>query len=308
MDRRSFIKNGTYTGLLLTTGAFPLLATPIDPEISMLTILHTNDVHSRIDPFPMDGSRNQGLGGAAKRATLIKSLRKDSNNILLLDAGDIFQGTPYFNFFGGELEIKLMTEMGYDAATIGNHDFDGGMDGLLKQMQYASFPFLIANYDLKNTILNNKTKPFQIFKKDGLKIGVFGVGIELKGLVPEKLYKETVYSDPLAAAEKWGAMLKMEEKCDYVICLSHLGYKYDENKISDRFLAQNSSYIDLIIGGHTHTFLKEAERLNNKIGKPVLINQVGWAGIQLGRLDIYFERNNKGTCVTCKNLLVGSNT
>ncbi len=306
MDRRNFIMNGTFTGLLMTTGAFPLLASYLEPEITKLTILHTNDVHSRIDPFPMDGSRNEGLGGVAKRATLIKRIREESKNVLLLDAGDIFQGTPYFNFFGGEIEMKLMSELGYDAATIGNHDFDGGMDGLDKQLQFANFPLLITNYDFGNTVLNNKTKPYKIFSKAGLKIGVFGLGIELKGLVPDKLYKETIYSDPIVAAEKWGATLKQDEKCDFVICLSHLGYKYSENKVSDIDLAKNTSYIDLIIGGHTHTFMKEAERYTNMAGKPVLINQVGWAGIQLGRIDVYFEKNKKGTCITCKNLPVGS--
>jgi 5'-nucleotidase len=228
----------------------------------------------------------------------------------LLDAGDIFQGTPYFNFFGGELEMKLMTEMGYDAATIGNHDFDGGIDGLDRQLVYANFPLLVSNYNFDNTLLNGKTKEYKIFKKGGLKIGVFGVGIELEGLVPKSLYKETIYNDPLNAAQKWATMLKQDENCDYVICLSHLGYKYgpNENKISDRILAENSTNIDLIIGGHTHTFLKEPERLKNKDGNPVLVNQVGWAGIVLGRLDVYFERNKKGTCVTCKNLLVGSHS
>jgi 5'-nucleotidase len=308
MNRRSFIKNTAFSGMVLTTGAFPMFASADAPEITKLTILHTNDVHSRIDPFPMDGSKNEGLGGAAKRATLINRIREEQKNVLLLDAGDIFQGTPYFNFFGGELEMKLMSEMGYDAAAIGNHDFDAGIDGLERQLVHANFPLLISNYNFDNTILKGKTKEYKIFSKSGLKIGVFGVGIELNGLVPQSLYKETIYSDPLAAAEKWSAYLKQEEKCDYVICLSHLGYKYgpNENKISDRYLAENTSYIDLIIGGHTHTFLKEPERLKNKLGNPILINQVGWAGIVLGRLDIYFERNKKGNCVTCKNILVGS--
>ncbi|MFZ1748974.1 MAG: metallophosphatase [Saprospiraceae bacterium] len=305
MNRRNFIRNTTYSGLLLTTGAYPLMAEAWSPDITRLTILHTNDVHSRIEPFPMDGSRNEGLGGVAKRATLIKRIREEQKNVLLLDAGDIFQGTPYFNFFGGELEMKLMSEMGYDAATIGNHDFDGGMDGLVKQMNHANFPLLVTNYDFNDTILNGKTQEYKIFKKGGIKIGVFGVGIELNGLVPKSLYKETVYHDPLSAAQKWALRLKEEEKCDYVICLSHLGYKYGENKISDIFLAQNTENIDLIIGGHTHTFLKEPERLVNLAGKPVLVNQVGWAGIVLGRLDVFFERNKKGTCVTCKNLIIG---
>lgn len=310
MDRRSFIRNTTYSGLLMTTGAYPLIAAVTAPEIARLTILHTNDVHSRVEPFPMDGGKNEGLGGVAKRATLIKRVREEQKNVLLLDAGDIFQGTPYFNFFGGEVEMKLMSEMGYDAATIGNHDFDGGIDGLERQLINANFPLLISNYNFDNTILKGKTKEYKIFHKDGLKVGVFGIGIELKGLVPETLYKETIYSDPIMAAERWASYLKNEEKCDYVICLSHLGYKYgpEEHKISDRFMAENTSNIDLIIGGHTHTFLKEPERLKNKIGNPVLINQVGWAGIVLGRLDIYFERNKKGTCTTCKNILVGKSS
>lgn len=308
MDRRTFIRNTTYSGLLLTTGAFPLLASAKDPEISRLTILHTNDVHSRIEPFPMDGSKNEGLGGVAKRATLIKRIREEQKNVLLLDAGDMFQGTPYFNFFGGEIEIKLMSELGYDAGTIGNHDFDGGIDGLERQLIHANFPLLVSNYNFENTIMKGKTKEYKIFMKDGLKIGVFGVGIQLEGLVPQSLYKDTVYLDPIAAAERVGKLLKTDEKCDYVICLSHLGYKYgpEENKVSDMLLAENTSYIDLIIGGHTHTFLKEPTRVKNKIGNAVLVNQVGWAGIVLGRLDIYFEKNKKGTCVTCKNLLVNS--
>lgn len=308
MDRRTFIRNTTYSGLLLTTGAFPLLASAKDPEISRLTILHTNDVHSRIEPFPMDGSKNEGLGGVAKRATLIKRIREEQKNVLLLDAGDMFQGTPYFNFFGGEVEIKLMSELGYDAGTIGNHDFDGGIDGLERQLIHANFPLLVSNYNFENTIMKGKTKEYKIFMKDGLKIGVFGVGIQLEGLVPQSFYKDTVYLDPIAAAERVGKLLKTDEKCDYVICLSHLGYKYgpEENKVSDMLLAENTSYIDLIIGGHTHTFLKEPTRVKNKIGNAVLVNQVGWAGIVLGRLDIYFEKNKKGTCVTCKNLLVNS--
>ena len=310
MDRRSFIKNSGLTGFLLTTGTFPLLADMEDPNITRLTILHTNDVHSRIEPFPMDGSKNEGLGGAAKRATLIKRIRKEQKNVLLLDAGDMFQGTPYFNFFGGEVEMKLMSQMGYDAATIGNHDFDGGMDGLERQLKHANFPLLISNYNFDNTILSGKTQKYKIFNKDGIKIGVFGLGIELNGLVPPTLYKETQYLDPLTEAQKYASILRNDEKCDYIICLSHLGFKYGptEDKISDIFLATNTQDIDLILGGHTHTFLKAPERLANKVGKPVLVNQVGWAGIVLGRLDVYFEKNKKDTCVTCKNLLVSSNS
>lgn len=304
MNRRHFIQTFGSGALLAGAGAFPLQALAADPEIMKLTILHTNDVHSRIEPFPMDGSRLQGLGGAAKRAALIKKIRQEQEHILLLDAGDIFQGTPYFNVYGGELEMKLMTQMGYDAATIGNHDFDAGIDGLYKQLPNADFPLINCNYDFSNTILKEKVKPYQIFNRGHIKIGVLGVGIELQGLVPQALYKETQYLDPIANANRVAALLKNDEKCDFVICLSHLGYKYSENKVSDIVLANKTRYIDLIIGGHTHTFLDAPVVETNLDGNQVLINQVGWAGVVLGRLDVFFERNRKGKCVSCTNLLV----
>ena len=310
MDRRHFIQDLSTGALLLGVGGFPLeaLASP-KPEIVKLTILHTNDVHSRIDPFPMDGSSNQGLGGAARRATLIDRVRKQEKNVLLFDAGDIFQGSPYFNFYGGELEMKLMSAMAYDAATIGNHDFDNGIEGLEKQLVHANFPLLVANYDFSNTIMRGKTQPYKIFKKEGIKIGVFGIGIQLDGLVTKKLYKDTVYQDPLSKANETAAFLKNEAKCDYVVCLSHLGYKYDKanekDKPSDWRLAENSHHIDLIIGGHTHTFLKQPDILKNLDGKPCIVNQVGWAGIMLGRIDVFFERTKESRCETCQNLWVG---
>jgi len=304
MNRRNFVQTFGTGALLTGVGALPLRALAAEPEILRLTILHTNDVHSRIDPFPMDGSRNQGAGGAARRAAMIKRIRQEQKHVLLLDAGDIFQGTPYFNLYGGELELKLMSEMGYDAATIGNHDFDAGIDGLYKQLPNANFPLINGNYDFSNTVMNGKVIPYKIFKKDQIKIGVLGVGIELDGLVPKTLYKETRYLDPIANANKYAAILKKEEKCDYVICLSHLGYKYQDNTVSDIVLAKSSRDIDLIIGGHTHTFLDEPIVETNVEGSQVLINQVGWAGIILGRLDVFFERNRKGKCVSCQNILV----
>lgn len=304
MKRRQFIKNMGAGSLMIGAGVLPSQAFN-SPEITKLTILHTNDVHSRIEPFPMDGSRNEGLGGTARRAALIKQIRQEEDHILLLDAGDIFQGTPYFNFYGGELEFKIMSKLGYDAATIGNHDFDAGIDGLYKQLPHANFPFLIANYDFSDTIMNGKTKPYKVFKKGDVKIGVFGVGIELNSLVPQELYKETQYLDPIKVANEQAGILKHDEKCDYVICLSHLGYKYRSEKVSDVVLAKSSKDIDLIIGGHTHTFLDEPDLIANQNGQAVMINQAGWAGILLGRIDLYFERNFKNKCVSCKNLKIG---
>lgn len=290
MNRRKFIKAGSIASAALAVGLQPL-SSFADTGVAKLTILHTNDVHSRIEPFPMDGGRYQGLGGFARRAALIKQIRAQESNVLLLDAGDIFQGTPYFNLFGGELEFKLMSEMGYDAATFGNHDFDNGIEGLVKQMPFAQFQFLISNYDLKNTALQNLAKPYKIFKKQGLKIGVFGVGIKLEGLVEKKNYGEIQYLNPIDSANYYATLLKQEEKCDLVICLSHLGYSYNYNQVSDKVLASSTEHIDLIIGGHTHTFLPKPEDVKNKSGAITTINQVGYAGINLGRVDYYFEKN-----------------
>ncbi|MGB0885895.1 MAG: bifunctional metallophosphatase/5'-nucleotidase [Chitinophagales bacterium] len=291
MKRRSFIKKASVSALMLGTISNNLFAGTKE-QFTKLTILHTNDLHSRILPFPK-GSRYEGLGGAAKRAQLIKEIRAKEKNVLLFDSGDIFQGTPFFNQFGGELELKLMSEMAYDASTLGNHDFDAGLEGFEKQLHLANFPFLNVNYSFDDTILNGKIEKYKVFEKEGLKIGVFGLGIELNGLVPEKLYKGVLYEDPVIKANETAFFLKNKLKCDYVVCLSHLGLKYNSEKISDVKLAKNSQNIDLILGGHTHSFLDEPMKVNNLDNAVVAINQVGWAGILLGRLEIYFEKNLK---------------
>ncbi|MCX2453713.1 metallophosphatase [Pedobacter sp. PLR] len=289
INRRNFLKTGgiAAAAAALNLNAFDAIAAG---DLVKLTILHTNDVHSRIEPFPMDGSKYQGLGGTARRSALIKSIRASENNVLLFDAGDIFQGTPYFNKYGGELEIKLMSEMNYDAATMGNHDFDNGLEGFHKQLPHANFPVLCSNYDFSNTLLNKSTLPYQVFKKQGIKIGVFGIGIKLAGLVGDRNYGDTVFLDPVKTANQTASLLKNELKCDLVICLSHLGYKYNTDRDSDQLLAKNTRNIDLIIGGHTHTFMDQPEDVLNLDGKITTINQVGFAGINLGRLDYYFER------------------
>jgi 5'-nucleotidase len=290
MKRRDFIQHG-----ILATSA---LAMPFEVASAIgsahkfskhITILHTNDVHSHIDPFPEDHHRNPGRGGVSKRYTLIQKIKAENPNTLILDAGDSFQGTPYFNFYGGELEFKLMSKMGYHASTIGNHEFDNGIDNITAQLQHAKFDMLNANYDFKNTSLEGLTKPHQIYEVDGVKIGVFGLGIELDGLVPKNLYRETRYLNPIEIAKDQIKVLKKENQCDLVICLSHLGYKYDSKKIDDIKLAENTSDIDLIIGGHTHTFLDKPTKVTNKSGKTTLVNQVGFAGLYLGRIDFYLD-------------------
>ncbi len=301
-NRRKFIKK---SGLgILSLSLLPKISFSEQSDVK-ITILHTNDMHSHIHPFK--SGRNKGLGGMAQRAGLIKSIRAQEEHVLLLDAGDIFQGTPYFNFYGGELEFKLMSKIKYDAATLGNHDFDNGLEGLNKQLQHANFPFLIANYDFSHTILKNKFNAYKIFNKGGIKIGVFGIGISLDGLVPKNLYGNTIYQDPIEKANYYASLLSKKKKCDLVICLSHLGFKYKSNKISDIKLASQTRNIDLIIGGHTHTFLKKPVVIANLDKKEVLINQVGWGGINLGKIEFHFNQNRDGKKVFGRSIFVKSN-
>jgi 5'-nucleotidase len=294
LNRRKFLQQSVLSaGSLLVANMIPESLLAADGNVAKLTILHTNDVHSRLDPFPMDGSRNAGLGGVAARSEIIKQIRAEQENVLLLDAGDIFQGTPYFNIYKGEPEIKAMTMMGYDAATMGNHDFDAGLENFANQLQHAQFPIIMCNYDFAQTPMETKFVPYKVFKKGPLKIGVTGVGIEMKGLVPDNLFGKTKYLDPVQKASETALYLKKQKKCDLVICLSHLGYKYSDNRVSDQVLAKESEYVDIVIGGHTHTFMDKPETFSNKKGEEVLINQVGWAGIVLGRMDIEFHKGKK---------------
>ncbi len=305
-NRRKFLQQSALAaGALITSKN--LFAGNEDAGPSRLTILHTNDVHSRLEPFPMDGGRNQGLGGVEARAALIKKIRSEEEQVLLLDAGDIFQGTPFFNLYKGEPEMKAMTAMGYDASTMGNHDFDAGLENLATQLRHAAFPILICNYDFTSTPMENKFQPYKIIKKGKLKIGITGVGIEMKGLVPDLLIGNTKYADPVENVNRVAAKLKKDMGCDMVICLSHLGYKYkeEENKISDIILAKETENIDLIIGGHTHTFLDAPVEYKNKSGNDVLVNQVGWAGIMLGRLDYEFSKTKKNNLSKSHTVIVG---
>ena len=290
MNRKTFIKNSIYgsaaVGLALNNFSCS--------SHKIITILHTNDVHSHVEPFSKDHSEFPNKGGFERRATLVSEIRRQNPNTLLFDAGDIFQGTPYFNFYGGEIEFKLMSMLGYDAITIGNHDFDNGMDGLNNQLPNAKFDIISSNYDFKNTILESKVSDYKIYNKSGIKIGVFGLGVELEGLVSKDLYKETKYLDPIEIANDTAKKLKETENCDIVICLSHLGYKYEKfpNKISDLNLAKSTKNIDLIIGGHTHTFMNKPVVVKNNVGNDVLINQVGCFGLYLGRIDFSFDSDN----------------
>ncbi|MEM6395889.1 MAG: metallophosphatase [Bacteroidota bacterium] len=305
MKRRVFLKRAFQGGLILMApGSLRALAS--DRRLISLTVLHTNDWHSQIEPMRPSSRRGETepLGGAARRAALIDRIRGEEERVLLLDSGDMWQGTPYFNVFGGELEYKLMSKMGYDAATIGNHDFDAGLDGLLKQLPNASFPLVSSNYDFSQTIMAGKTLPHLIVERNPLKIGIFGLGPKLEGLVPKTGYGETQWLEPVERANQVAKILKEEKKCDLVICLSHLGYETLPWEPDDLNLASQSQHIDLILGGHTHTLLQRPVQIDNAAGRQVLISQMGYGAKYMGRLDLFFSPSKERVCVDCNNLRV----
>jgi len=302
MKRRNFIKKTSASLALASLGGLTFKSCETKPK--HITILHTNDTHSQIEPFDPNHHKFANKGGVARRASLIQKVRNENPNTLLLDAGDIFQGTPYFNYFGGEIEFKLMSLLKYDAATMGNHDFDNSIEGFHHQLPNANFNFVCANYDFKNTILNTLVKPYKIFFKDGIKIGVFGLGIELQNLVSPELFKETTYLDPIEITKDITRELKENENCDLIICLSHLGYHYkNTQKVSDLKLAAATKDIDLIIGGHTHTFLPKPTLVKNVNNETVIVNQVGAYGVNLGRIDFYFD-NQSNKEISNKTIIV----
>ena len=296
MKRRDFIIQ-TSAATAITLSGFGLSSFS-SAKTKRITILHTNDTHSHLDTFPQTDAKFPNQGGAAKRATIFNKIKNENPHTLILDAGDMFQGTPYFNYYGGELEIKVMNMLQYDAGTIGNHEFDNGINSLAEQIQKANFDIINANYDFKNTLMNGLTKPYKVFVKDGIKIGVFGLGIKLEGLVNKSEYGETLWNNPIEIAQDVTRILKDELKCDLIICLSHLGYHYGNNSqmISDLDLAAKTKNIDLIIGGHTHTFLEKPTVVLNAEQKEVIVNQVGCYGVRIGQIDFYFDEfKNKST-------------
>jgi 5'-nucleotidase len=262
------------------------------PEAERLTILHTNDTHSRMEPFPMDGGPFQGLGGVARRMTLLRRVRANEPNVLLLDSGDIFQGTPYFNFFGGEIEFRAMSAMRYDAATLGNHDFDNGVDGLVDMMPHADFAFVSANYDVSDSALAPHVRPWIIRTLGGFRVGIFGLGIDFEGLVLDGLHEGVRYTDPYAAARTAVSELR-DRGCSVIVCLSHLGYGYRGERPSDTRLARTVDGIDLILGGHTHRFMERPDIHTRPDGGRCLVHQVGWGGIRLGRIDVVLDRQSR---------------
>lgn len=295
MNRRTFIRTAGIASLGIGSAGkaigkeFLFKTNAAENGLKRLVILHTNDMHSHLDPFSETDPKYAGQGGMARRASLIKQIRAEGHSTLLLDAGDVFQGTPYFNLFKGEPEFKMMSAMGYDVGTLGNHDFDNGIEGLVDMMRYAQFPFVNANYLLSDTQLEGKVKPYTIIQKESLKIGVIGVGVDLQGLVSPSLVGKVRYSNPIPVAQELANRLKFDFGCHYIILLSHLGYSYKGNQVSDLVLAEQTENIDLIVGGHTHTFLEKPTLVKNLKNQAVLVSQAGWAGLLLGRIDVYFS-------------------
>jgi len=288
MNRRKFIRNISAGAAGIGIGLAPLQLVA-KKNLVTITILHTNDLHSHIEPFSADSGKLSGKGGLAHISGLVKKIRDENQNTLLFDAGDMFQGTPYYNYYKGELIMKIMSDMGYDAGTIGNHEFDDGLEGIFNSLPAARFPLINSNYDFSETILAGKFPRWKIFKQDGIKIGVYGLGIELNGLVADKNIGKTIYNDPLKTAFEMESFLKNDKYCDLVICLSHLGLRYEGTKISDMVLAAETSATDLIIGGHTHSYIEEPIVLKNKAGKQVIVNQASWGGLVLGKIDFIFD-------------------
>lgn len=302
MNRRRFIRNVAAGTVGISLGAVPyeLFA---NEDFTTISILHTNDIHCHIEPFTGTNERYANKGGLARIAQLATLERQKNPNTLLLDAGDMFQGTPYFNYFKGELMLKVMSEAGYDASTIGNHEFDNGLQGIKDPLPNAEFPIISSNYDFSDTILSGSFPEYKIFKHDGVKIGIYGVGIELENLVGKKNYGATVYNDPLVVAQRMETFLKNDKKCDLVICLSHLGLRYRDNKVSDMDLAAETSFTDLIIGGHTHSYLEKPLEEKNKLGQPVIVNQAWWGGLVVGKVDFVFEKSKRNKKAVYSDLL-----
>lgn len=258
----------------------------------VISILHTNDVHSRIDPLPDDHPLYPGLGGYARRQAYINTVRSQSDATLVFECGDMFQGTPYFNLYKGRLEISLMNRMGVDAVTFGNHEFDNGVEMLARRVAEARFPFLNANYEFANADLRRMVRPAHVFERCGIRIGVMGLGVVLDGLVTEPQLGGTRVLDTFAVVNETARRLRHDEGCRLVIVLSHMGLTMP-NGIDDRTLAARSRNIDMILGGHTHTFMPEPEYVTDLDGRSVMINQVGYAGINVGRVDIEVDDDDR---------------
>lgn len=306
ITRRGFLKASMAGGAVVMSprSALNLLSTPSSaisaPLLNvargekLITILHTNDTHSQIDPLPANDGQYPNMGGVARRATLVKRVRKENPNTLMIDAGDVFQGTPYFNFYKGEVEYKSMSLIGYDVVTLGNHDFDNGVDALAAAMKFANFEFVSCNYDVSDTPLASRVKPYVVRVIRGVRVGLFGMGVSPDNLITPENFRGVKYNDPVKAARDTVKILRGRERCALVAGMSHLGYYSNprEGAIGDSQVAAQVEGIDFIASGHTHTFMKEPVITRTPSGGNTIIFQVGRSGIYVGRVDFKI-RNGK---------------
>ena len=254
-----------------------------------LVILHTNDTHSQVEPSEKSSLATSDMGGYARRMGVIEKIRSEEKNVLLLDAGDYWQGTPYFNFFNGRIEIDALNRMKYDATTLGNHEFDNGTDTLAAVIQNLNNPLISSNYDVTNSVIRDFVKPWIVIKKAGLKIGVMALNVNPESLILESNIRDVNYIDPVAKAQEISEYLKNKEKCDLIICLSHLGSDKDSKSVNDFEIARKTKFIDVIIGGHSHTMLENA-KTKNAAGRDVIIAQMAKSGFYLGRIDLLLTK------------------
>ena len=294
MKRNLYIYNKVVTRLVMGLLPFYLFAfSPLDADAKkhkQLVILHTNDTHSTIFPVKqnIDDKEIAGRGGYLRRVNMLKEQRQQHPDLLLFDSGDFSQGSGYYTLFKGEVEIGLMNQMGYDAVTIGNHEFDFGLDNLARIFRMANFPIVCSNYDCKGTVLEGLVKPYITLKRNGVKIGVFALSPALKGLVFDGNCQGITYLDPAETAQKYINLLRKQEKCDVVICISHLGWK--ESEYTDEMLLKGIESCDLVLGGHTHTYMKQLEYAPDKTGKLIPVDQNGKHGAFIGKLLLNLEK------------------
>ena len=255
-----------------------------------LVILHTNDTHSCIMPLNpnLADTALAGRGGFLRRMALIEDERAKTPGLLLIDSGDFSQGSPYYNFYKGEVEVELMNRMGYDVATIGNHEFDFGLENMARIFRMAKFPIVCANYDFTGTSVEGLVKPYTIIKRNGLKIGLFGLSPQPKGLVDTTKLVGVKYLDPVETARRMAALLKTKKRCDVIICVSHLGWEDEE--LTDQMLVPATRDIDIVLGGHSHTYMKTLQYVKNVDGKDVPVDQNGKHGIWIGRIVLDLEK------------------
>jgi 5'-nucleotidase len=263
----------------------PLLE-PVKGE-TLITVLHTNDTHSQIDPILENDKTYAGKGGVARRATLVKRIRKENPYTVMIDGGDVCQGTPYFNFYKGEVEYKAMSMIGYDAGTIGNHEFDNGVESLARALQFANFDIVSTNYDVHGSALEKKVKPHVVKELGGIRVGLFGLGIRPEGLITEDNFKPVKYMDPVVKSREVVTLLREQEHCQLVLGMSHLGYYPNPrgDEVGDSQVAAQVDGIDFIASGHNHTFMEQPVLQKTPNGQNTIIFQVGRSGIYVGRID-----------------------